>query len=651
MSPDSGEEIEELFFQGLHASDAEREQLLQDVRDPEIVRAIRRLWASDAEAPADFLRDEPPAGARPHQAGDLVAGRFALGAVIGSGGMGQVFRAEDKRLGRSVAIKFLNAKLAEHPAAKALLAREARAVCRLPSHPNVCTVHDLSWDGDTPFLVMELMTGETLAARLARGPTRMADAVAIGVSIVDGLACAHAHHVIHRDLKPANVMLTPLGPKLFDFGIARHTEGPPMEDTGTLVPAGSFVGSVWYASPEQAEGRAVDERSDIFSAGCVLYEMVTGVKAFDGPTPLAILSSVVRAEPRRIRDVNPSVPAEYARIVDRCLRKDPARRFQRSTDLRHALERLARSGAGTDTASMPLPSALPAASSRPGRPGWPAPAAFEGDDDDDATTLPMPDLPERLARGVLARGSLHPVCLMLSVAYGVMVALALVVEVVYEWPAFRAWVNPAAALTGLASVAVSLAALTLLRRRVDSGRPQALLLTVGVFVAWSIALSLAVAPRLPDRPVVRASFQTMTANVGYPKSLLEALALPVLAVVPLHVICVLEADLRRGRSRRVYGVLTSGAQTFAVPSTIIVSPLAASIVFGVVTVWWINANAHLLENLESGPYHAAFLQLGVARAASGLLMLFAVLAWYIWTLHDLRRHAHRHHTHADAAGA
>jgi hypothetical protein len=438
-------------------------------------------------------------------------------------------------------------------------------------------------------------------------------------------------------------MLTPLGPKLFDFGIARHMETPSGEDTGTLAPAGSFVGSVWYASPEQAEGLDIDERSDIFSAGCVLYEMVTGVKAFDGTSPLSVLSAVLRAEPRPIRDVTPSIPLDYVRIVDKCLQKDPSRRFQSSTDLRDALERLARRGVAADTSDVPLRSdtARPDPSHPWNRPGANATTSVEADADEyEAAASGGQRLTERLASGLLARGSTHPVCLMLSVTYGVMVALALIVEVVYEWPAFRTWVTPTAAITGLSSMAVSLAALTVLRRGVQTERPRALLLTVGIFVGWSIALALAVAPWLPDRPLVRAAFQTMTANVGYPKSLLEALALPVLAIVPMHVVCVLEADLRRGRARRVYGVLTGGGQGLSAPSTVIVSPLYASVVFGVVTVWWINANARLIENLERGPYHAAFLQLGVARAASGLLMLFAVLAWYIWTLDDLRRHAH-----------
>jgi serine/threonine protein kinase len=646
MSSDSGEEIEELFFKGLEASEPERERLLRDVPDPQIVAAIRRLWDDAAAAPADFLRDEPPSKpGRAHKAGDLVDGRFELARMIGAGGMGEVYRAVDTRLGRSVAIKFLNANLAKHPATKALLAREARAVCRLPSHPNVCTVHDLSWDGETPFLVMELLTGETLAARLARGPASVTDAVAIGVSIVDGLAWAHTHNVIHRDLKPGNVMLTPFGPKLFDFGIARHTERTTSDDTGTLAPSGSFIGSASYASPEQAEGLAVDQRSDIFSIGCVLYEMVAGVKAFDGATPLSILAAVLRAEPRPIRDITPSIPLSYTRIVDKCLQKDPSRRFQYSTDLRHALDRLARSRFAADTPEDTLGAdpEPPDASARGRKSQSTTTPTRDVDIDDHEVPAPgAQSLAERLAAGVLARGSTHPVCLMLSVVYGLMVGLALVVEVVYEWPTFRAWVSSAAAITGLSSVIVSLAALAFLRHRVTTGRPQALLLTVGIFVGWSIALALAIAPRLPDRPLVRATFQTMTANVGYPKSLLEALALPVLAVVPLHVVCLLEADLRRGRARRVYGILTSGPQGFSVPSTVVVSPYAASIVFGAVTVWWINANARLVEHLEIGPYHGVFLQLGVARAASGLLMLFAVLAWYIWTLNDLRRHAHLH---------
>jgi hypothetical protein len=623
MPAESWGEIEELFFRGLHASEGVRQQLLSDVLDPHVVAAVTQLWADAAEAPSSFLHDGPQSDvAGAYKVHDVVEGRFRLDRLLGTGGMGQVFGAVDTRLDRPVALKVLSPRLVEHPVMRGMLEREARAVCRLADHPNICTVHDLYWDGETPVLVMELLAGETLAARLARGPLPVEDAMAIGLSIVDGLAHAHARNVIHRDLKPGNVMLTPFGPKLFDFGIAKHVEPALIDDASILAPPGTFVGSVSYTSPEQAEGLSIDARSDIFSVGCVLYEMVTGVKAFDGPSRLSILSAVLRAEPQPIHDIDPSVPLEYVRIVATCLQKEPSRRFQRTTDLRDALDRLARSGVD-----------LPRSAGVRQRPD-PSPTAAHA---------------SHLTRGILARGSMHPVCLMLSVAYGLMVGLALLVEIAYEWPTFGSWALPVAALTCVASMAVSLAALAVLRRHVANERPRALFLTLGIFIGWSVVLALAIAPQLPDRPLVRATFQTMTANVGYPKSLLEALALPVLAVVPLHVVCVLESELRRGRADNVYRILTSDHQTLSMPGTVVVRPNAASIVFGTVTIWWIGANAHLLENLQSGPYYALFLELGIARAASGLLMLFAVLAWYTWTLNDLRRQAHEQMRTDDAS--
>jgi serine/threonine protein kinase len=629
MPADSWGEIEELFFRGLHASETLRQQLLSDVRDPHVAAAVVQLWADSSDAPSDFLRDQrqTESGAA-NRVGEVVEGRFTLDRLLGAGGMGQVFGAVDTRLDRSVALKFLNPGLTRDPVMRELLQREARSICRLAGHPNICTVHDLHWEGETPFLVMELLAGETLAARLARGPLPVEDAVAIGVSIVSGLVHAHAQSVIHRDLKPGNVMLTPFGPKLFDFGIAKRVEPTLLGDTSILSRPGAFAGSVSYTSPEQAEGLPIDARSDIFSIGCVLYEMVTGVKAFDGATRLSVLSAVLRAEPRPIRDITPSVPSAYARLVSKCLEKPPSQRFQHATDLRDALERLARAGFDPH-GDAPERSLAPTRD----------PDAI-GDQIHGSGPIDSEHHVASRGPGLLSRGSTHPVCLMLSVAYGVMVGLALLVEIAYEWSTFGAWALPIAALTGVSSIAVSLTAFAVLRRRVVNQRPRALLVPVGIFVVWSVLLALAMIPQLPARALVRATFQTMTATVGYPKSLLEALGLPVLAIVPLQVVYALEAELRRGRVQNVHRILTWDQHARPIPGTIVVRPQAASIVFATVTIWWIAANARLVENLLSGPYYSLFLELAVARAATGLLMLFTVLAWYVWTLNELRQYAH-----------
>ena len=633
MGSDAWGEIQDLFFRGLDASSTARKELLSNVRDPHVVAAVTQLWADAAEAPSRFLREPPPSEPeRAYKVGEVVAGRFRLDRLLGTGGMGEVFAAIDERLDRAVALKFLNRRLAHHPVWGGLLEREARAICRLADHPNVCTVHDLYWDAEPPFLVMELLDGETLADRLRRGPLPIADAVAIGLSIVDGLAHAHARDVIHRDLKPANVMLTPFGPKLFDFGIAKRVGPAVLHETSILAPPGTFVGSPSYTSPEQAEGLAIDARSDIFSVGCLLYEMATGVKAFDGPSLISTLSAVLRAEPRPMADVNPAVPSDYANVVARCLEKDPSRRFQRAVDLRNALDRLARSG--FDPVDRP-------AGGRALRPAreQPAPAQSAARETDDSVNRVRESVGAG-ARGLLASGSRHPICVMLSLVWGVLVGLALLVEIAYEWGSFAGWALPLATLTCLASTGIASAAFAVLRRRTWNERPRALLIAVSMFVGWSLLLAAAIAPQLPNRSIVRAKIQTMTANVGYPKSLLEALALPILALVPLHVVCALEAELKRGRAERVYRVLSFDQQAVPIRGALIVRPNAASIVFGTVTIWWMSQNARLLESLEVAPYYSLFLKLGTIRVSSGLLMLFAVLAWYVWTLNELRQQAH-----------
>jgi hypothetical protein len=676
MASDRWDEIEELFSLGLHASDTERRQLLNGCLDPEVAAVVAQLWADIDAAPAGFLDDQPESETVGHyNVHDVVEGRFRLDTLLGAGGMGQVFGAADTRLDRTVALKFLNPRLIRHPVTRGLLQREARAVCRLAGHPNICTVHDLYWDGETPFLVMELLSGETLAARLNRGPLPIESAVAIGLAIVEGLAHAHTRDVIHRDLKPGNVMLTPFGPRIFDFGIAKLAQPAILDDASILAPPGTFVGSVCYTSPEQAEGLPIDARSDIFSAGCVLYEMVTGLKAFDGASRLSVLSAVLRAEPAPIRGINPSVPLDYARIVARCLQKDASRRFQRTTDLRDALERLVRSGfhQRDETKDDQLTPASPApageALSREAefaaiaREMTLATAGSVAQRDAERSTaaesLPNALTPDAgalsaeaepharyLARGVLARGYTHPIFLMLSVTYGLMVGLALLVEIAYEWPVFGSWALPITAGTSVASVAVSIGAYAALRRRAADTHPRALLAPLAILVGWSVLLAMAIGPQLPDRPLVRANFQTMTAKVGYAKSLLEALALPLLSMLPLHVVCAFEAELRRGRGRNVYRILRSRHQGLSIPGTILIRPSVAWICFGTVTIWWMGANARLLENLQSGPYYGLFLQLAVARAASGLLMLLTLLAWYTWTLNELRQEGQENGRHS-----
>src|SRR5580658_6168110 len=242
-------------------------------------------------------------------------GPYEILAPIGSGGMGEVYRARDPRLGREVAIKFLHAKYSDR------LESEARAIAAL-NHPHICAVYDVGPD----YLVMEYIEGTPL-----KGPLAHTEAVRLGAQIAQALEAAHAKGITHRDLKPANILVTASGVKLLDFGLAKLTVAEDFDATRTI--AGTMSGTAGYMSPEQAQGQAADPRSDIFSFGVVLYEMLSGRRAFAGDTAIAIIAAIVRDEPRPI-DAAPELHA----IVTRCLRKSPAERFQSAADLRIALE-------------------------------------------------------------------------------------------------------------------------------------------------------------------------------------------------------------------------------------------------------------------------------------------------------------------------
>lgn len=273
-----------------------------------------------------------------------VLSHYRILGRIGAGGMGVVYRAHDTRLGREVALKVLPPELAGSPERVARFEREARALAAL-DHPNIVTIFSVEEAQGCHFLTMQLVHGRTLGALIPAGGMAVERVVRIGVEIADALAAAHERGVVHRDLKPGNVMVTDDGrAKVLDFGLAKLRPGPspacdvtgqPTEDaiTGDLI-----LGTTAYMSPEQAEGRAIDHRSDIFSLGIVLYEMLTGVRPFRGDTPVAIISSILKDAPARVVDLNPSVPSALDHIIARALAKDPARRYQSALDLRIDLE-------------------------------------------------------------------------------------------------------------------------------------------------------------------------------------------------------------------------------------------------------------------------------------------------------------------------
>ena len=256
-------------------------------------------------------------------------GPYAIEAPLGAGGMGEVYRATDTRLDRSVAVKVLTQQVAANPEARERFEREARAVAAL-SHPHICMLHDVGTQDGTDYLVMELLGGESAAARLERGALPLDEALSIGIAIADALDAAHRQGIVHRDLKPGNVMLTPDGVKLLDFGLAKLAAGgrePGADEAATRTAAltgeGTILGTLHYMSPEQLDGKPADARSDVFAFGATLYEMVTGRRAFEGEGQASIISAVIKDQPPAISEVQPLAPTALGRLIETCLAKEP----------------------------------------------------------------------------------------------------------------------------------------------------------------------------------------------------------------------------------------------------------------------------------------------------------------------------------------
>jgi Tol biopolymer transport system component len=285
-------------------------------------------------------------------------GPYEIVSPLGSGGMGEVYRARDPRLGRDVAIKVLPDTIANDPERLHRFEEEARAASAL-SHPNIVTVHEIGREGDQRFLVMELVEGETLRARLENGPLSLREAFHIGAQVASGLAAAHAKGIVHRDLKPANVVVTREGiAKILDFGLARRSVLPPVRPGDTHVvrklatEPGLVVGTAEYMSPEQVRGDIVDSRSDLFSFGTLFYEMLTGRMPFLRGSPADTMAAILMEEPQDLPSLVPGLPSSIERIVRRCLEKNPERRFQSAKDLAFALEGLPWSSSSARTLAM-----------------------------------------------------------------------------------------------------------------------------------------------------------------------------------------------------------------------------------------------------------------------------------------------------------
>ncbi len=314
------------------------------------------LDASVGELAAKAMTYSP--GGTPQSDGstDLVGrriGPYELRAKVGAGGMGVVYRAHDSDLGRTVAIKVLPEAFAADPERLARFEREARLLASM-NHPHIAAIHGLQRSGDVSALVLEFIDGQTLEARLTRGPMAVAQALEFGVQIASALDHAHRRGVAHRDLKPANIMLTQHGVKLLDFGLAKWSQrtagytsasdGEPLArppGAPTLTQEGTILGTVHYMAPEQLEGKTVDARADLFAFGAVLFEMLVGRKAFDGGSTAAVMAAVLNTEPPVLETAQPLAPRSLDRVVRKCLAKDPDDRWQSARDLADELRWIA----------------------------------------------------------------------------------------------------------------------------------------------------------------------------------------------------------------------------------------------------------------------------------------------------------------------
>jgi serine/threonine protein kinase/Tol biopolymer transport system component len=300
-------------------------------------------------------------------------GSYEILALIGAGGMGEVYKARDTRLERTVAIKVLPDHVASDPDLKQRFEREAKAISSL-NHPHICTLYDVGSESGVEYLVMEYLDGETLALRLLKGPIPFPQVLRYAVEIAEALDRAHRQGITHRDLKPGNVMLTKAGAKLLDFGLAKLSTAAPVQVSSAtpapdlLTARGTILGTLQYMAPEQLEGKLVDHRADIFSFGAIVYEMATGTKAFEGDSQARLIGAILKDEPGPVSTLQPLSPPVFDALIATCLTKDPDERWQSAGDIGRQL-RLLQSGSSQPSLSASSPASLAALASAKQR-GW-----------------------------------------------------------------------------------------------------------------------------------------------------------------------------------------------------------------------------------------------------------------------------------------
>jgi serine/threonine protein kinase/tetratricopeptide (TPR) repeat protein len=339
VTPERWQQVKAMLAAALERAPDERNDYLNRVCVEESLRSeVESLLAAHCQADSSLLGlsdrepDELPSGTR--------LGPYEILAPLGEGGMGKVYKARDSRLDRLVAIKLLQADIADRPEVQERFEREARTVASL-NHPHICTLYDVGHHGEVDFLVMEYLEGETLAQCLESGPLSLEEVLRYATEIADALDKAHSKGVIHRDLKPANIMLTSTGSKLLDFGLAKlRREADPFAvlagvpaAADTISTPGAVLGTLSYMAPEQLEGREVDVRTDIFAFGTVVHEMVTGKKAFEGQAGASVIAAILKETPPPPSQSNPQVPAELERIVTKMMAKDPDGRYATAADV------------------------------------------------------------------------------------------------------------------------------------------------------------------------------------------------------------------------------------------------------------------------------------------------------------------------------